>query len=168
MACGAGPRPGSSRSLNLKGWPCHLLSKLTAASSSTATTGTSKGPQKDSQNPRGTHQNPTWSKGPQQKGDWQRGMLAIKIQKQKQAHHSFSLSSLDLELFFCPLDLMDHSVFTANLAEQGRVWQCKGTQPWDGGGVGLVAPSFLNPKYEQPEMSWNDGDCFKKLESRIR
>lgn len=48
-------------------------------------------------------------------------MLAIKIQKQKQAHHSFSLSSLDLELFFCPLDLMGHSVFTANLAEQGRV-----------------------------------------------
>lgn len=111
--------------------------------------GISKVPQKCSQTSRGAHPGAILIQGPKlhpalsPHGDWSPQTTGNAGHENGKAKRS---TALLLSPFpgsatcFCPLDWMDHSVFTANLGDQGRAWQWKGTQPWDGVGLWLPLP----------------------------
>lgn len=121
------PRP--SKGPYLKGGAHTHSAKLTAASTPTPAPGTSKVPQKDSQTSRGAHPGPSLMQGyklPQPSAPW-RLMPTDTGECWPLKHISKSKHTIPLPPFpgsgtgFCPLDLMDHSVLTANVGDPGRL-----------------------------------------------
>lgn len=137
VAWGAGPCiPGSSQGPYFQGWRSHPVSLYSAQLLVCP-----KCLRKDSQKSRGAQPGPSLMQGcklppalsphvdwcPQIKdsaGHWNR--------KAKRSVPFFLLSLIPWSgTCFCLQDLMDHSVFIADLRDEERVWQWKGTRSWD-------------------------------------